>query len=139
MGAIGLLSVAFISSKYLLLLSMVGVGVAWASILSMPYSILAGALPPGKTGIYMGIFNFFIVIPEILAALVFGKLMETFLTNESAVVQLLGGDNRLTAVVIGGISLAVAAALCTIVTEPAAAPYSSHSQGSVGKPAESSV
>jgi hypothetical protein len=91
------------------------------------------------TGIYMGIFNFFIVIPEILAALVFGKVMETFLTNESAVVQLLGGDNRLTAVVIGGISLAVAAALCTIVTEPAPAPNSSHSQGSVGKPAESSV
>jgi maltose/moltooligosaccharide transporter len=139
MGAIGLLSVAFISSKYLLLLSMVGVGVAWASILSMPYSILAGALPPGKTGIYMGIFNFFIVIPEILAALVFGKIMETFLTNESAVVQLLGGDNRLTAVVIGGISLAVAAALCTIVTEPAAAPNSSPCQGSVSNPAESSV
>jgi maltose/moltooligosaccharide transporter len=118
---------------------MVGVGVAWASILSMPYSILAGALPPGKTGIYMGIFNFFIVIPEILAALVFGKMMETFLTNESVVVHLLGGDNRLTAVVIGGISLAVAATLCTIVTEPAAAPNSSHSQGSAGKPAESSV
>src|SRR5499427_8503116 len=139
MGALGLLSVAFITSKDLLLLSMVGVGIAWASILSMPYSILAGALPPGKSGIYMGIFNFFIVIPEILAALVFGKVMETFLTNESAVVHLLGGDNRLTAVVIGGISLAVAATLCTIVTEPAAAPNSSHSQGSAGKPAESSV
>jgi len=118
MGAIGLLSVAFISSKYLLLLSMVGVGVAWASILSMPYSILAGALPPGKTGIYMGIFNFFIVIPEILAALVFGKILEKVLTDESALVVLVGGDNRLTVVVIGGLSLAVAAALCTIVTEP---------------------
>jgi maltose/moltooligosaccharide transporter len=121
MGAIGLLSVAFISSKYLLLLSMVGVGVAWASILSMPYSILAGALPPGKTGIYMGIFNFFIVIPEILAALVFGKVLEKVLTDESTVVLLVGGDNRLTVVVIGGLSLAVAAALCTIVTEPDAA------------------
>jgi maltose/moltooligosaccharide transporter len=138
-GAIGLVSVVFISSKYLLLLSMVGVGVAWASILSMPYSILAGALPPGKIGIYMGIFNFFIVIPEILAALVFGKVLEEFLTNDSAVVQLLGGDNRLTAVVIGGISLAVAAALCTIVTEPAAASSSAQSRGSVGKPAESSI
>jgi maltose/moltooligosaccharide transporter len=125
MGAIGLLSVAFISSKYLLLLSMVGVGVAWASTLSMPYSILAGALPPGKTGIYMGIFNFFIVIPEILAALGFGKVLEKVLTDESAVVLLVGGDNRLTVVVIGGLSLAVAAALCTIVTEPdAAAPGS---------------
>ena len=84
----------------------------------MPYSILAGALPSERTGIYMGIF-IPLVIPEILAALVFGKIMETFLTNESALVQLLGGDNRLTAVVVGGISLAVAAALCTIVTEPA--------------------
>jgi maltose/moltooligosaccharide transporter len=138
-GAIGLLSVAFISSKYLLLLSMACVGVAWASILSLPYSILAGAIPPGKTGIYMGIFNFFIVIPEILAALVFGKIMEVFLTNESALVRLLGGDNRLTAVVIGGISLAVAAALCAIVTEPAAAPSSSPRQDSVAKPARSSV
>ena len=118
MGAIGLLSVAFVSSKYGLLVSMVGVGVAWASVLSMPYSILAGALPSEKTGIYMGIFNFFIVIPEILAALVFGKVMETILTDESAVVRLVGGDNRLTAVVFGGISLAVAAALCAFVIEP---------------------
>jgi len=84
----------------------------------MPYSILAGALPSGKTGIYMGIFNFFIVIPEILAALVFGKVMETILTDESALVRLVGGDNRLTAVVLGGVSLAVAAALCAFVTEP---------------------
>ena len=118
MGAIGLLSVAFISSKYGLLVSMVGVGVAWASVLSMPYSILAGALPSEKNGIYMGIFNFFIVIPEILAALVLGKVMETILTDESAVVRLVGGDNRLTAVVFGGISLAVAAALCAFVIEP---------------------
>jgi maltose/moltooligosaccharide transporter len=118
MGALGLLSVALISSKYVLLLSMVGVGVAWASVLSMPYSILAGALPEDKTGIYMGIFNFFIVIPEILAALVFGKVMEKFLTDDSMLVQLVGGDNRLTAVVIGGVSVAVAAALCAFVTEP---------------------
>jgi maltose/moltooligosaccharide transporter len=118
LGALGLLSVAFISSKYVLLLSMVGVGVAWASILAMPYSILAGALPADKTGIYMGIFNFFIVIPEILAALVFGKVMEKFLTDNSTLVQLIGGDNRLTAVVIGGVSMAVAAALCVFVTEP---------------------
>jgi maltose/moltooligosaccharide transporter len=117
-GAIGLISVAVIGNKYGLLLSMVGVGIAWASILSMPYSILAGALPSGKTGIYMGIFNFFIVIPEILAALVFGKVMETILTEQNALVRLIGGDNRLTAVVLGGVSLAVAAALCAFVTEP---------------------
>ena len=122
LGALGLLSVAFISSKYVLLLSMVGVGIAWASILAMPYSILAGALPADKTGIYMGIFNFFIVIPEILAALVFGKVMEKFLTDNSTLVQLIGGDNRLTAVVIGGVSMAVAAALCVFVTEPGGTP-----------------
>ena len=120
-GAIGLLSVAFISSKYVLLLSMVGVGVAWASVLSMPYCILAGALPSEKTGTYMGIFNFFIVIPEILAALVFGRIMEQVLTADSALVRLLGGDNRLAAVVIGGVCLAVAAALCTFVVEPVTA------------------
>jgi maltose/moltooligosaccharide transporter len=76
-----------------------------------------------ETGIYMGIFNFFIVIPEILAALVFGKVMETILTEESALVRLVGGDNRLTAVVLGGISLAAAATLCAFVTEPASTPY----------------
>ena len=120
MGAVGLLSVAVIHDKYVLLLSMVGVGVAWASTLSMPYAILAGALPAGKTGIYMGIFNFFIVIPEILAALGFGTIMERVLTNESALVMLVGGDNRLAVVVIGGLSLAVAAALCAIVIDPEA-------------------
>jgi maltose/moltooligosaccharide transporter len=122
MGALGLVSVAFIDDKYLLLLPMVGVGVAWASTLAMPYAILAGALPAGKTGIYMGIFNFFIVIPEILAALGFGTLLERVLTDESALVLMVGGDNRLTIVVIGGLSLAVAAALCTTVIEPDADP-----------------
>jgi len=66
----------------------------------------------------MGVFNFFIVIPEILAALGFGTLLERLLTDESTVVMHLGGDNRLAVVVIGGLSLAVAAALCTIVVEP---------------------
>ena len=117
-GAVGLVSVAAIDDKYVLLLPMVGVGIAWASTLAMPYAILAGALPPGKTGIYMGIFNFFIVIPEILAALGFGTVLERLLTDESALVMHLGGDNRLAVVVIGGLSIAVAAALCTIVVDP---------------------
>ncbi len=73
-GALGLLSVYVIHDKYLLLLSMVGVGIAWASILSMPYAILSTALPPARMGVYMGVFNFFIVIPEIVAALFFGPL-----------------------------------------------------------------
>ncbi|MFZ0479695.1 MAG: MFS transporter [Terriglobales bacterium] len=99
-GGLGLLSVALIHDRYLLLLSMTGVGIAWASTLSMPYSILAGSLPHGKTGVYMGIFNFFIVIPEITASLLFGWVMGHLLHN-----------NRLTAVVAGGIFFLLAAAL----------------------------
>ncbi|HKW93415.1 MAG TPA: MFS transporter [Methylomirabilota bacterium] len=121
-GAVGLISVAAIDSKYVLFLPMVGVGIAWASTLAMPYTILAGALPAGKIGIYMGIFNFFIVIPEIMAALGFGTLLERLLTDESQLVLLVGGDNRLAVVVIGGVSLAVAAGLCTIVIDPSGQP-----------------
>jgi maltose/moltooligosaccharide transporter len=112
-GALGLLALLVIHDKYWLLLSMAGVGVAWASILSMPYSILAGALPEGKVGVYMGIFNFFIVIPEIVASLGFGWVMTHLLDN-----------NRLAAVVAGGIFLLVAAALVLRVhdaTDPATA------------------
>jgi len=99
-GALGLLSVMVIHNKYLLLLSMTGVGIAWASTLSMPYAMLAGSLPPEKTGVYMGIFNFFIVIPEITASLAFGWVMLHVL-----------GNNRLAAVVTGGIFMLLAAVL----------------------------
>jgi maltose/moltooligosaccharide transporter len=74
-GALGLLSVYFISSPWMLVASMVAVGIAWAAILSMPYAILSGALPAARIGVYMGIFNFFIVIPEITQALTFGPLI----------------------------------------------------------------
>ena len=74
-GSLGLLSVYFISSPWMLVASMVGVGIAWASILSMPYAILSGALPAARIGVYMGVFNFFIVIPEITQALTFGPLI----------------------------------------------------------------
>jgi maltose/moltooligosaccharide transporter len=103
-GAAGLLSVAVIHNQYLLLVSMVGVGMAWASTVSMPYAMLAGAIPPEKTGIYMGIFNFAIVLPEILASLGFGWVMIHILNN-----------NRLHAVVAGGICLIVAASLLSRV------------------------
>ncbi len=106
-GAAGLLSVSVIHSPNLLLLSMVGVGVAWASTLSMPYSILAGSIPEGKTGIYMGIFNFFIVIPEIVASLGFGWVMSHLLDN-----------NRMAAVVAGGFCFVVAALLVLRVNDP---------------------
>jgi maltose/moltooligosaccharide transporter len=99
-GAAGLASVAVIHTPGMLLLSMTGVGIAWASTLSMPYSMLANALPPGKTGVYMGIFNFFIVIPEIIASLGFGWVMNHLLNN-----------NRMAAVVAGGAFMAIAAIL----------------------------
>jgi len=99
-GAAGLLSVGLIHNQYLLLLSMTGIGIAWASILSMPYAILSGSIPPEKTGVYMGIFNFFIVLPEIIASLAFGWIMLHLLNN-----------NRLTAVIMGGIFLMIAAIL----------------------------
>lgn len=99
-GSAGLISVAFITNPNMLLLSMVGVGIAWASTLSMPYSILAGSIPANRTGVYMGIFNFFIVIPEIIASLFFGWVMNHLLNN-----------NRMAAVVAGGVFMAIAALL----------------------------
>ena len=106
-GGLGLISVAFIHNKYVLLLTMVGVGIAWASTLAMPYSVLAGSLPKEKTGVYMGIFNFFIVTPEIVASLFFGWVMNHLL-----------GNNRLTAVVAGGCFMLIAAVLMQRVFDP---------------------
>ena len=106
-GAMGLLSVAWIHEKDLLLLSMTGVGIAWASTLAMPYSVLAGSLPEGRIGVYMGIFNFFIVLPEIIASLAFGWIMRNLLHN-----------NRLAAVVCGGVFMLIAAGLMQLVEDP---------------------
>ncbi|MEO7966481.1 MAG: MFS transporter, partial [Gemmatimonadaceae bacterium] len=110
-GAAGLLSVAVIHNPTLLLLSMTCVGIAWASILSMPYAMLANSLPPGRTGVYMGIFNFFIVIPEIIASLGFGWVMNHLLNN-----------NRMAAVVAGGVFMALAALLVLRVDDKGEAP-----------------
>src|SRR6266850_4879902 len=87
-GALGLISVYFIHDKWMLLVTMVGVGIAWASILSMPYAILSGALPPARMGVYMGIFNFFIVIPEIIASLFFGRIIRAFFGENSTIAPL---------------------------------------------------
>lgn len=106
-GALGLLSVLLVHSKMPLLFCMVGVGVAWASTLSMPYAMLAAILPPDKTGVYMGIFNFFVVVPEILASLFFGMLMLHVLHN-----------NRAYAVAAGGLCLLIAAILTQRVKDP---------------------
>src|ERR1044071_8185319 len=111
-GAAGLLSVYFIQDKNILLVTMVGVGVAWASILSMPYAILSGALPPARMGLYMGIFNFFIVIPEIVASFTFGPTIRA----------LFGADNPnapLYVVMAGGFFLLLAALCVTLVRDVA--------------------
>jgi maltose/moltooligosaccharide transporter len=106
-GAAGLLSVYFIHNQYLLLLSMIGVGIAWASILSMPYAILSTAVPAKRMGVYMGVFNFFIVIPEIIASLGFGPLIRLAFgesnPNAPLYIVMLGGACMLTAAALVGV------------------------------------
>ncbi|WP_406664684.1 MFS transporter [Gallaecimonas sp. GXIMD1310] len=109
LGGAGLLSIGLIHDPDWLLLSMVGIGFAWASILSLPYALLSDAVPQEKMGIYMGIFNFFIVIPQLLAASVLGFLLKTFFANQPV-----------WALVIGGISLVIAGLSVLRVKEPVA-------------------
>ena len=105
-GGVGLISMFFIKSQNLLLLPMVGVGLAWSSTLTMPYAILAGALPPNKMGFYMGVFNFFIVIPQILAAAILGFFVKNIFNEQS-----------IYALVVGGVSMIVAGILNFIVKD----------------------
>jgi maltose/moltooligosaccharide transporter len=90
-GGLGLISFLFISEPTQLVFSMVAVGIAWASILSMPYAILSGSLPAEKMGVYMGIFNFFIVIPQILAAAILGFVVKTVFGGEAIYALVFGG------------------------------------------------
>ena len=90
-GGLGLLSVFAVHTPGLLLPPMVGVGIAWASILSLPYAMLSGALPPARVGVYMGLFNFFIVLPEIVASLSFQPLVKHVFGNDPLYVVMLGG------------------------------------------------
>ncbi|UGU14773.1 MFS transporter [Sinomicrobium kalidii] len=99
-GGIGLISVYFAPDQYWLIASMLAVGIAWASILAMPYAILAGAIPARKMGVYMGIFNFFIVIPQIINALIGGPM-----------VKYLYGGNAIYAIMVSGVSFLLAAIL----------------------------
>lgn len=108
LGAAGFISFLFIKDPNWLLLSMVGVGFAWASILSLPYALLADHLPTEKMGVYMGIFNFFIVIPQLLAAALLGFLLKTFF-----------GSEPIFALVIGAVSLFIAGISVLRVAEPA--------------------
>ena len=97
-GGIGLISVFLITNQWMLFLSMAGVGLAWSSILSMPYVMLSTAVPPARMGVYMGVFNLFIVIPQIVMSLIVPNIFDNVLV----------GDPR-NAVVLGGISMLVAA------------------------------
>ena len=91
LGGCGLISVFFITEPALLLISMIGVGIAWASILSMPYAMLSGSLPASKMGYYMGVFNFFIVLPQIVAATVLGYIVSRLFDHQPVYALVVGG------------------------------------------------
>jgi maltose/moltooligosaccharide transporter len=112
-GGIGLLSVFMIHSPWMLMLPMAGVGIAWASTLSMPYAVLVGSLPPTKVGVYMGIFNFFIVMPEIIAGALFNRVVSFLIPRLPASM-----DVRLAVVMIGGFAMILAALLMLRVEDP---------------------
>lgn len=96
-GGIGLISVYFAPSPNWLIVSMIGVGIAWASILAMPYAILSGSIPAKKMGVYMGIFNFFIVVPQIINAIIGGPI-----------VKYIYGGNPIYAIVTSGVAFIIA-------------------------------
>jgi len=90
-GGISLASIYLISDPMMLILPMLGIGVAWGSILAMPYAILSGAIPAKKMGIYMGLFNFFIVIPQIVAASILGTMLRNLFNGEAIFALIAGG------------------------------------------------
>ena len=98
-GGIGLASFYIIKDPNVLIASELGIGLAWASILSMPYAILAGSLPSEKMGVFMGIFNFFIVLPQITAAAILGFFIKNFFGNESIYALLIGGASMIIAAI----------------------------------------
>ena len=107
LGGLGFISFVLIKDTDWLIAPMIGVGFAWASILSLPYALLSNALPAKKMGLFMGIFNFFIVLPQILAASILGFLVNKFF-----------GGETIYALVIGGISMLIAGLLTLRVQEP---------------------
>lgn len=104
LGGLGLISIYFAADRTHLILAMIGVGIAWASILSVPYTLLSNALPAARMGYYMGVFNFFIVIPQIVAGTILGFVLKTFFHSEP-----------IYALIIGGISMIVAGILTLFV------------------------
>ena len=106
LGALGFLGIFLIRDPQLLWLPMIGVGFAWASILSMPYAILSGALPARKMGVYMGVFNIFIVVPQLVAATILGLVLKSFFDGQA-----------IFALVIGAAAFGVAALMALRVRE----------------------
>jgi maltose/moltooligosaccharide transporter len=90
-GGIGYISMFFIQSPGMLWLPMVGIGLAWGSILAMPYAILSGSIPAQKMGVYMGIFNFFITIPQIINGVIGGPIVKYFYHNHAIYALVLAG------------------------------------------------
>jgi maltose/moltooligosaccharide transporter len=105
-GGMGLISFFFVTNPSYLYVSMIGVGIAWASILSVPYAMLSGSLPSEKMGYYMGVFNFFIVIPQIVAGTVLGFMLNHFFNGQSIYI-----------LVAGGVSMFIAGLLCLRVND----------------------
>ncbi len=99
-GGLSLASIALIDSKDMLMLPMIGVGVAWASILTMPYAILAGSLPAKRMGYFMGLFNFFVVIPQIVSGLLLGFVTREFFDGHTVQTLVLGGASMLLAALL---------------------------------------
>ena len=97
LGGLGLLSFLVIDDPQWLLLSMVGVGFAWASILSLPYALLSDSLPAQKMGVYMGIFNFFIVIPQLVAVATLGYILKHVFADDPTRILVMGGASMLVA------------------------------------------
>lgn len=100
LGGAGLISFLFISDPQWLIVSMIGVGFAWASILSIPYALLANSLPQNKMGIYMGIFNFFITLPQILAASILGFLVTVVFEGQPIYALVVGGSSMIIAALL---------------------------------------
>lgn len=105
-GGVSLIGIYFMPDENWVVLCMIGIGIAWASILAMPYAILAGSIPPLKMGVYMGIFNFFIVIPQIVNALIGGPMVKYLYNN-----------NAIYAIVTSGVSFIIAALLVSKVKD----------------------
>ncbi|MCB0660693.1 MAG: MFS transporter, partial [Saprospiraceae bacterium] len=107
LGGLGLISIYFLGQGLTLQwLPMIGLGIAWSSILSVPYAILSGALPAEKMGYYMGVFNFFIVIPQLVAASLLGFILTTFFDG-----------HPIYALIVGGVSMILAGILTFFVSD----------------------